>query len=64
MCDNQEKREWLPKSVGSTSQQSDPYMYVCYAFQATQELLFGYRYNFLNKSNANVAKYARLVNLP
>ena len=31
------------------ARQSDPYMYVCYAFQATQKLLFGYRYNFLNK---------------
>ena len=31
------------------ARQSDPFMYVCYAFQATQKLLFGYRYNFLKK---------------
>ena len=29
------------------ARQSDPYMYVCYALQATKKLLFGYRYNFL-----------------
>ena len=41
----QPRKTWVPLPDRCPTN----FMYVCYAFQATQKLLFGYRYNFLKQ---------------